>query len=279
MPVDLVRLKHIFQFLNDNQNWNQQFQYFECRRSLAYCASELNPDLARLNELLRATAATQSQPRMGLLGPFWRSLHAFETGGVNSMEAFTAHLEATMPLTNAKNVAAGSWERLYLALKEPSGWGAKTSALFVKNVICIHQGPAEFHFWKDAFELSRNSMKDDRLYLPVDRVIEELFGALGMQRPNFEKINKLLHAEYNTDEMLVWDDLWYWGFFTQIVVKDKGSGNINTKNYTRDRKMQWNSDKFWCQIAAQKECEQVLKNIAQNFIGLFNPACHPLGSP
>ncbi len=279
MPVDPARLEHIFRFLNDNRIWNQQFQNFDYRRSLAYCALEPNPDQARLNELLRATAATQSQPRMGLLAPFWRSLHTFETKGDNSMQAFTAHLESATPASNVKNVAAGPWERLYLALKEPSGWGAKTSALFVKNVIRIHQGPAEFHFWKDALELSSISIKDDRVYLPVDRVIEELFRALGMQQPNFDNINKILHAKYSPDEMLVWDDLWYWGFFTQIVIKESASGKFSANGSTRDRKMQWNSDKFWCQIAAQKECEQVLQKIAGNFIGLLGPQCSPLASP
>lgn len=265
--------------MNHNRNWNRKFQNFEYRRSLAYCASEPNPDQARLHELLRGTSATQSQPRMGLLGPFWRSLHAFEAKGVNSMEAFTTHLVAEKSLFIVMKSAAGPWERLYLALKEQSGWGAKTSALFVKNVIRIHLGPAELHFWKDAVELSLIPIKDDRVYLPVDRVIEKLFGALGMQRPKFDKINKLLHANYNSDEMIVWDDLWYWGFFTQVVMKDEESGNTSANDYTRERKMEWNSDKFWCQIAAPKEREQVMKNIAQDFIGLFGPEYRTQASP
>ena len=279
MSVDVIRLKLIFQFLTLHRDWNRDFQNFEYRRSLAYCASEPNPEKARLHELLRGTAATQSQPRMGLLGPFWRSLHAFEANGMNSMDAFTAHLEATRSPPKVMKVAAGPLERLYLALKEQSGWGAKTSALFVKNVIRIHQGPAEFHFWKDALELSRGSIKNDRVYLPVDRVIEKLFSALDMQRPTFDKINKLLHEEYNSDEVIVWDDLWYWGFFTQIVMKDEESGNISTNDYMRERTMQWNTDKFWCQIAAEKECEQVLKDIAHDFIGLFSLKCRAQALP
>lgn len=55
--------------------------------------------------------------------------------------------------------------------------------------------------------------------------------------------------------------------------------DTSANEYTRDRKMEWNSDKFWCQIAAPKENEKVIKNIAQNFIGLFGSKCRTRASP
>ena len=270
MSVTRMRLRKIFQFLTDNRDWNQHFQDYEYRRRLAYCAAEPNPRQARLQELLRGTAATQSMPSMRLLSPFWQCLNEFEAKGINSMEAFTEHLAITKSQPEVLVEATRPLERLYMELKKREGWGGKTAALFVKNVIRIHQGPVKFHFWKDASKLCRGSLNDDCVYLPVDRVIEEIFRALGMKRPTFKKINELLHTHYDSDEMIVWDDLWFWGFFTQVVVKPKNPKNSDGKETPSKRLMKWNEEKFWCQITTQKPHKQTQEEIASEFIHLLD---------
>ena len=261
--IDKVCVRRVFDFLEANSSWNQEFQDFEFRRSLSHCVSAVDPGRARLEELLRSTANTQSQPRMGLLGEFWRTIHKLEDKEMTSMAAFTASLEAK---AKSSNLGVGSWERLFLALGTYGGWGPKTSALFVKNVIRIHQGSSELHFWNDASLHSRASMGGDRVYLPVDSVITAVFSALGMKSPDFDLVNEFLHEEYDAAAMTTWDDLWFWGFFTQVVEKAPKLPGVKQATH---RKMQWNTDKFWCQAAAPKEREEELKIVAQQFNSLF----------
>jgi hypothetical protein len=266
MSTDFPRLNKLFRFLKENTKWNEGFQNFEYNRNLAGCATAKE----RLHHLLRGTAGTQSQPKMGSLGPFWRSLDAFEIKGVNTMAALTQYLVAQKA---PKKPGASPWDQLYQALKEQPGWGRKTSALFVKNVIRIHRGPANLHFWADAELLARAPIEDDLVYLPVDRVIEELFRSMGMPTPNFGNINKLLHTHFSPEDMLVWDDLWFWGFFTQMVKADDAETG-STDTYLRGRTMEWNDDKYWCQIATPKGKKDIveIKKLATRFIELFDTA-------
>ncbi len=262
--VDPALLRRIFRFLESNTCWNHEFQNYEFRRSLAYCAGRPNPKRARLEELLRGTAATQSKPSMRLLRPFWVSFHKLDASGVSSMEAFTTELERIHGRTTT---ATGPWHRLYSALSAHGGWGPKTSALFVRNVIKIHRGESSLHFWSDAKKRSASPFSEDCVYLPVDRVIENLFGMLGMKSPGFDKVNALLHWTFEADEMLIWDDLWFWGFFTQFVEKaPTAAGDSRRAN---PRSMRWNSDKFWCKVATPKESEAELTELGKQFIKLF----------
>lgn len=182
------------------------------------------------------------------LGKFWRRLDAFRPKGKPTLAQLTEHLEAA-----SSNLAKshGPWDRLFQALTVQPGWGPKTAALFVKNVIKVHRGPAAFRFLhgsKDAELLSAS----DRIYLPVDAVIIRIFQCLGSASPTFASINRELN-DYKAEQMLSWDDLWYWGFFTQ-------------KSNQNARSLEWNQDKFWCQIAAPVNSEADVKRLAGQFI-------------
>ncbi len=64
--------------------------------------------------------------------------------------------------------------------------------------------------------------EQDKLYLPVDQVISNIFEkSFGMLNPDFRNINDLISETYFGDQVEVWDDLWFWGFITQ-----KGSVGI-----------------------------------------------------
>ena len=126
--------------------------------------------------------------------------------------------------------------------------GEKTAALFVKSAIKIHRRLPDYFFWEDVpleFE------PHERIFLPVDRVIIELFKKIDGNKDNFKKINSLLIDEcgYTPEQMLVWDDLWYWGFFTQKSIKP--SKDIPGHDHARE--FGWNEDKFWCQFSSQKK--------------------------
>jgi hypothetical protein len=55
--------------------------------------------------------------------------------------------------------------------------------------------------------------------------------------------------------MLVWDDLWFWGFLTQ-------------KTTGKSRSMAWNEAKFWAVRSHSKDDIQIISALAAEFIGL-----------
>jgi hypothetical protein len=97
-------------------------------------------------------------------------------------------------------------------------------------------------------------------------VIIELFQALGLSRATFASINQLLLKHFTPEEFLIWDDLWYWGFFTQF--SQRNEPDQVGKVYSSSRTMAWNSDKFWCQACSPKNHEREVQALAEEFIRL-----------
>lgn len=166
---------------------------------------------------------------------------------------FTSHLE---PEPGAPPTGEGPWARLFNALAAQPGWGPKTSALFVKNAIEVHRGPEKLHFLQDA-SVAAAPLMSDLVRLPVDTVITYIFQIIGLKNANFQSVNKALLKDYSAEDFLVWDDLWYWGFFTQVT-----SGSAAN----RKRSLGWNSDKFWCQPAAPRGKEREIRRLGEEFI-------------
>lgn len=105
-------------------------------------------------------------------------------------------------------------------------------------------------------EVAKILRRDDKVYLPVDSVIIYIFQKIGLHPANFLSVNKVLRALYTAEQMLVWDDLWYWGFFTQV------SDGIN-------RQCGWNQDKFWCQVTAPKAQEVQVRRLGEEFLRII----------
>ncbi len=248
-------LNFLFAFLQQHHHWSRELQRRESFQALAPFPG--TKDAAkRLFSVLHGIANTQSQPKMGNLGPFWRQLHGFiSRNPAPSRLTFTEHLEKSV---NQSPKGERPWERLFNALRAQSGWGDKTSALFVKTALRIHSDPTQLHFWND----TDNGAIDprDRLYVPVDAVIRVIFDELGVfAKPDFKKINSFLAAHYLPGEMLIWDDLWFWGFFTQEV-------------HDETRVLRWNSDKFWCTKSSPFADEHKVEVLAAEFLKILrNP--------
>ena len=128
----------------------------------------------------------------------------------------------------------------------------------MKSVIEVHRGPLALHFLANP-EVALSLEADDRLYLPVDAVITDVFRALGLASPSFQSVNEALHESYSAEQMLVWDDLWYWGFFTQV-------------SDGKTRKFAWNQDRFWCQASAPKAAEAEVRKLGEQFIRICQGA-------
>lgn len=152
---------------------------------------------------------------------------------------------------------AVSFRSLFQVLENQDGWGPKTAALFVKNIYWLHNKDygSKFKIWSD---VPKKVAKEDELYLPVDAVITAIFEKMDPgQTWNFKRINKSLKEYYTCDQIEVWDDLWFWGFFTQKVVEKK-------------RVFEWNENKYWAMKQTDKDVVVMgeIKKKAKEFLML-----------
>lgn len=241
------KVKDVFTFMAKHSEWNEKLQHAEYKRSLAFCCS----DEERLRALLFSTLNSQRQPRITYASQFWQNFHGYspENGRV-TLSGLLDYLGAS-----ENHDLASPFKSLFFALKGQSAWGEKTAALFVKNVIKIHQSSdTRLHFLRDVKKHIAN-IDNDEIFLPVDSVISHVFREYFSvaSGDSFSSINKYLKSEgYNSSEILVWDNLWFWGFITQ-----------NSEFGVRDT--QWNRDKYWILQFTQKDKERDIEKLAKKF--------------
>ena len=214
------RIQSLFEFLERNKAINLRIQR-------GYVAESLAPpkvtDCALL--LMQRVLHTQSQPKLDPIAKFLQA--AFQSNALSSCRDFRRWL---LEETGSESIGD--------ALRHWAGWGPKTAALFVRNLAIIETSPhLRQRFWADVDVLKR-----EELELPVDAVILEIFAHLGplvrKDLKSYKAINNYLRdeLEYSAKEMLIWDDLWFWGFVTQrSASKAQGGG----------RTMGWNEGKYW----------------------------------
>jgi hypothetical protein len=247
-------MDQVLEFLQRNRRWNEAFQNEEYRRCLGGCIDRRE----RLRALLHMTVNSQSQPSVSKLARFWQTFEAIPDEDTLSLFSFTAALAARNAPSHAEpqgGPAGDRWRALYEALRGCDGWGPKTSALFVKNVINVHRGPSELHFWTTAEAATVND--SDELNLPVDAVIVHLFEGT-LKRSNFNSVNGLLRRwGLTAHEILLLDDLWFWGFLTQEV---RG----------KSRHMGWNPEKFWAMLSMPKGLVGEVESRAGSFVRLVD---------
>lgn len=263
------KLRRIYDFLEEHHSWNQAFQDYEYRRLLGYVTDATDESKKeRLRVLLNSVLNTQSQPKIEPQAKFWRSMDKAELS-CKSLTEFTKFLECEYKATAKSKkfeecVVSGVWHRFYAALCLQPSWGEKTSALFVKAAINVHRRFPQYAFWDDApLELCER----DRVHLPVDKVIIELFKRLDVRLNGFEAINRCLLdvCKFKPNEMLLWDDLWYWGFFNQRTVRpSKIDGSVEGQ-----REFGWNEDKFWSQFSSQKGKTNEVKVLSEKFLKIW----------
>jgi hypothetical protein len=205
----------------------------------------------RLCALLHSIVNTQSQPKLDGLAEYWKRLHNEYPGNQQpALQSFCTFLGVggKPSLTN-----------LFKGLTAQDGWGDKTAALFVKNVINIHRSDAKhLYIFSDAKKFVRDISADEQIYVPVDAVIEHIFfPGEPLTGRRFKRINEILHEFTGGDpeQMLIWDDLWFWGFITQ-------------KGDRKTRKIEWNASKFWVLRSHAKDDVATMKKLADCFVKL-----------
>jgi hypothetical protein len=241
-------LDRIFDFLKKNKSWNANYQMQEYNWNLAH----LETPRQRLLSLLHMAVNSQGYPKIGDIAKFWHALHQNLPDKKITPLTFTEILEKIKGISNTEY---DPWNRMFHALSVQSGWGKKAAALFIKSSLQVNEMGQKECFWENA-KIEFLSPKD-RIYLPVDTVIKHIFNETHLlKKVNFESINTLLSGFYKPQEILTWDDLWFWGFFTQ-------------KKENKKRKSVWNSEKFWCQRASPIQQETAVQSLAEQFLKII----------
>lgn len=231
------KLKKVFDFLNSNRKYNHDLQ------KRFYLSSMASYDTVsdKILSLLYDTVNSQSRSNIDNKSKFFKYVDKNKES-LNSFESFVKHIN--------KKPTDINYYSLFKGLESQGGWGEKTSALFVKNIFNLHNEnycSNELKIWDDVPNTIEES---DKLYLPVDAVFKAIFKKINPSvKWDFNKINKEVGKYYEGKDIVVWDDLWYWGFITQ-----NGSGD--------DRKHEWNENKYWMLKDAPKD-KEIIKDIKQ----------------
>lgn len=240
------KLTQIYKFLYENRHYNIELQKAYLRIALD---GKTNP-ADKIISLFYNISNTQSQPKIDKLAKFFMEVYE----DITLLESF----EGLIYYLDRQKVSDTPYLQIFNALKDKDGWGKKTASLFVKNIFNCHINPDynEFKIWDDTPAVSQK----DKLYLPVDAVIISIFEKIDKQTSwNFQKINKILdESSFSQEEILQFDDLWFWGFITQ-----HGTG--------ANRKLVWNENKYWILKESNKDKESIeaIKNKATQFLNLI----------
>ncbi|WP_044411210.1 hypothetical protein [Thiomicrospira microaerophila] len=235
-PMFEDKLNELFRFLSvpEHRVYNQNLQREYLKQVLSYS----NPSESAMSHLY-LTVNTQSQPNLDELAKFFKSIHDNGKNTLTSYSEFNDFLKA-----DKLNKNQLTYEDIYQNLKEKNGWGPKTSALYVKELILLHFPSPIGLFEGQAIWADAPKALPDRIYLPVDSVILSVFKKLSDETKlnwNFVNVNSFLidKCKYSAEQMLVWDDLWFWGYFNQKIEK-------------AERVHEWNPNKYWANLYADK---------------------------
>jgi len=241
----------ILTFLEQHEEWNLAFQREEFQRHLQHYATPKG----RLAALLHLIAYTQSQPKMEPLAALWERVenHDWHADGPS-----LAELVAFFYASPQAPGTATPWDALYRGVRAQEGMGEKTAALFVKSIIMLHRSDLQhLYFLRDPLS-AQAPVTADIIRLPVDAVIRDIFSRhLGQEYKTFSRINKYLQEHFSPEQILRWDDLWFWGFFSQRTSSDSS------------RVTQWNPAKYWCQPSTDKKRIESAEVLCKAFIGLL----------
>jgi hypothetical protein len=240
-------LKDLFAFLKSNRQYNKELQ-------TRYYNAIIDPKkntFENVVSLLYHIANTQSQPKIDKLSAFYKKIYRNK----KSLDAFKGFMNVIKP----QNQITADYKGVYFGMKSQSGWGDKTSALFSKSIYHLHNNeyPKELKLWNDA---PKELIENDLFYLPVDAVIIAIFKKIDRRKNwTFSKINRILKEYYSENDIEIWDDLWFWGFITQV-----GTGE--------NREMQWNLNKYWTLRESDKNPKMIIEieKKAEIFLNILN---------
>ncbi len=258
-------LSKLFRFLKKNHAFNQRIQLREMQQILFSCVNIQD----RPKRLLFKIVNTQSTPDLDKLAEFFEGIERNKKS-VTSYVNFKRYINETYTSETANQRSLS--DDFFYALKRAPGWGEKTAALLIRNLVLISKTEElrKGFQWKDVQNITDDmDIHGWKFRLPVDSVIKcifsdrkwkSIFGDKGDKRvPSFTAINKQITSRYSSmDDMLIWDDLWFWGFITQ-----KGGGKYRVKDG-------FNKPKYWAIFSSPKDTKTLerLNSLANEFLEL-----------
>jgi len=247
-PDQSKKITEIYEFISNplNRIYNKQIQL----GFIETWIGDINLDLQRkVLNLLFNVLNTQSQLNIENAALFFKKINK-DNNHHTSFLNFCKCISEDRDL----NKSDINFEFAFKILEKQKGWGPKTAALFLKVIFEIHNGRfKEFGFWEDVPEMKNN----DKLYLPVDQVIAYIFKEIFNKTLSFTQINSILSENYKGEEILIWDDLWFWGYISQ-----NSQGN--------ERKVtEFNSAKYWTLLNSPKD-EKTINEISKQVLQFLN---------
>ncbi len=206
------KLSLLFDFLQKNSDYNRRVRKVEYEKALLGCEAVED----KIRSLSVFVFNTQAFPKLDLLLPFVKSIKAITTmkGFLEQLIENVPHLKETEVCNSAGKPAKVNYDNLFKALVHQKGWGEKTAALFCKIIYDIHANHSHLTFWEDAPQTLADK---DVLYLPVDEVIKQVFNEIEPYNWDFAGVNREIARDWSGKDLLLWDDLWFWGFITQKI--------------------------------------------------------------
>lgn len=270
------KLSSLFSFLKENHAPNKSFQLVSIKAALI----PFSDSKSKMKSLLMDIANTQSKPKLDLLEKLWIAFDEETVEPLNSAQSLVRFLASWN--SNAKEALRGKThisDQVFCCLKKVPGFGEKTAALFVKNIMLAHLVHEELGFSGEGLAFLNDSKEltnpeNMQLYLPVDAVIRHIFDrhleysthvTSNATKSNFNSINKCISGFMEDNripqvEAIYWDDLWYWGFITQ-----HGSGE--------KRKTEFNNPKYMSlrTSTAAEQPYKYIKEKAKEFLDILGP--------
>ena len=248
MNIDERKLNSIFLFLKSSKEFSNYERIFYYKFLFGSCDNKTE----RFNRLVYSVFNSSSQP----------NLEHFLSSYSILFKSWNESSGSLLKLIGVNEHVEDPYNKLFMYLKSLKGWGDKISALFVKHIIKIHNEPSltKYKIFNENFKISSNG--NDKVYLPVDAVIIYIFSLIDISEkkitPNFEKINRFLQKKYSCEDLIIWDELWYWGF-------------IGTKGPRNSRKLEWNRPKYFSLEGVSKVDKDIklIKSKTEEFIDLI----------
>jgi len=249
MKIDERKLNSIFLFLKNSKEFSNIERKFYYKFLFGGCDNKTE----RFNRLVYSVFNSSSQPNLDQFLDSYLIL-------INSWKKCSGSL---LKFIDVNNHVDDPYNKLFMQLNNLKGWGPKISALFVKHIIKIHNEPdlTKYKIFEESLKVSSNGR--DKIYLPVDAVIEYVFSQIDKSekkiKPSFKNINHFLQQQYCAEDLIIWDELWYWGF-------------IGTKGPRNNRKLDWNLPKYISLEGVSKTDQDIeqIKTKTEEFINVIN---------
>lgn len=253
------KIKRIFKFLKENREYNKNYQTLSYKKAFSISNNNIEKVLALCYDIINTLPST----KIDSFENFFTTL----LENKNKIITFKWFVEL---LWWPKN--SNSYKDLYTTLQKQYWWWDKMSALFVKVVYHLHNCNYLWDTWK-FWEDYPKEILDNDLELPVDIVIKHIFYMI-VNDYNFDEnyftnkitvstINNFLRQNFPEEtkwtNMEIWDDLWFWGYFTQKVF---------TK-WVSERMYIWNNPKYLLDSLSDKNNIEEIRRKAEEFINIL----------